>query len=43
MQRSFRSGAVGGQILSGLETSVRGYQKRVLSVVDAYRKRLAKG
>lgn len=42
IQRAIRSGAVDGQILSGLETSVRGYQKRVLAVVDAYRERQAK-
>ena len=42
MQRSFRSGAVDEMILSGLETSVRGYQNRVLSVVKEYEERRAR-
>ena len=39
IQRSYRSGEVDGQVLSALETSVRGYQKRVLDSVQEYRKR----
>lgn len=42
IQRNYRSGAVDGQILSALETSVRGYQNRVQNAVEAYKaKRLA--
>ena len=39
MQRTFRSGEVDGQILSALETSVRGYQNRVLNAVQEYQAR----
>ena len=39
IQRSYRSGEVDGQVLSALETSVRGYQKRVLDSVQEYQKR----
>jgi phenylpropionate dioxygenase-like ring-hydroxylating dioxygenase large terminal subunit len=43
MQRTFRSGAVDGQILSELETSVRGFQQRVLKAVEDYETRKGRG
>ena len=39
MQRTYLSGAVDGQILSAVETSVRGFQNRVFEAVESYKQR----